>query len=604
MKQVDWCVRLLLAVAVVTVLALAFPEVSAATFMAGTQSTATVQAAADWTPPTVAVVNPGSAVKGTTTIAVTATDAETGIASVTLEQLAPGASGWVAICTDTTAPYSCAWNTIPLVDGSYSLRARATDNAGYESTAASVRTTVANNLLVVLATPGDAVRGAVPLITTVYNAGQLAPTVRVEYAAADTTNWKAICTGLTSPYACTWNTTTLAAGDYDLRSVLTAGSTSTASAIVQSVTVDNAAPSVTMLDPGTPLSGTKTFSATATDATSGVSQVVIQYSLNGSSSWTDLCRSTEEPWTCQVATSVLPDGAYSFRAVATDVAGNVSTSAATVNRVVDNTISSVTLDVPASLAGTVTVGATASSTAGVASVRIQFAASGTNTWSDLCTDTTSPYACTWDTASVPDGLYDLRAVMVDRQGGTTTSPTVGSQRVDNAPLRGVDVQSTNGGATIGKAESGDTVTFTYSSQIDLGKISAGWNGAATTVTARFRDGAVVGRTATDDTLDVLSAAAAVNLGSVNLRRDYIKSGKSASFTATITAGTVTTSTGVVRTTVTLRLGAVTGSGNSALRTTTATGAMVWTPSAIVTDLQGRPCSTTPVTETGNADGDL
>ena len=65
------------------------------------------------------------------------------------------------MCTDTTAPYSCAWDTSALADGQYSLRARATDRAGYETTSDVARTTVANKLLVVLTSPGDSVRGTV-----------------------------------------------------------------------------------------------------------------------------------------------------------------------------------------------------------------------------------------------------------------------------------------------------------------------------------------------------------------------------------------------------------------------------------------------------------
>ena len=591
--------QLLLLAVVAVVLTVGFPGFSSATFTASSQATATVQAAVDWTPPTVSVVSPGTAVKGTPTIAMTATDAETGIASVTLERFAPGASDWAIVCTDTTSPYSCAWNTSAVADGQYSLRARATDNAGYESTSDSVRTTVANNVLVVLASPGDVVRGTVPLATSVYNA-TVTHTVRVDYAPTGTTGWKTICTGLSSPYACSWNTSALAPGDYDLRSVLTAGSTTTVSALVEAVTVDNAGPSVTMLDPGSPLSGTRTFAATATDADSGVARVVIQHLRSGTSTWLDLCTIADEPFSCRVATSTLLDGTYSFRAVATDLAGNSTTSGAVTNRLVDNTVSSISVDVPSPLNGTVTVSATASSTAGVASVRLQVAPAGSSTWSDLCTTTSSPHDCRWDTTQVADGLYDVRGILVDGKGQSTTSTVVGSQLVDNAPLRGIDVQSTNGGATAGRPDAGDTLTVTYSSQVDLAKVSAGWTGAAKAVTVRFRDGVAVGRTGTDDTLDVTS----VNLGSVNLRRDYVKSGKSASFSATMSAGSVTTSSGVIRTTITLRLGAVTGSGNSALKTTTANGAMIWTPSALATDLQGQPCSTTPVTETGTSDRDL
>lgn len=420
--------HLLVVLTLAGMVALAFPTFSSASFTARTQATATVRAASDWTPPTVAVVSPGSTVKDVPTIAVSATDGESGVASVTLEQLPPGGSDWTPVCTDTVAPYTCAWDTRALADGLHSLRARATDVAGYEAVSEVVRTTVANKLLVVLASPGDAVRGTVPLTTTVYNAGSLVHTVRLEYATTGTTSWKTICTGLTSPYPCNWTTSSVASGEYDLRAVLTAGATTTYSAVVDAVMVDNIAPTVAMIDPGTPLSGTRSFSATATDANSGVVRVAIQYALNGTSSWQELCASTEEPWGCRINTSTLADGAYSFRALATDAAGNATTSAAVGARTVDNTIASLTIDVPASLTGTVTVGATANSTAGVASVRFQVAPTGTTTWTDLCTDSAAPWACTWNTTSVADGFYDLRGVMTDGQGARLlVRPTSGGQ---------------------------------------------------------------------------------------------------------------------------------------------------------------------------------
>ncbi|CAM3523445.1 Ig-like domain-containing protein [Nocardioides dubius] len=575
------------------------PQLSSAAYVATTTATAQVTAAADWTPPTVSLISPASTVKETVTVSATAADGETGVRDVVVEYLAPGASTWTAICTDTTAPYSCAWDTKVLGDGPYSLRARATDLAGYETTSAVVGTTVANKLYIELASPGDAVRGSVPLSVSVQNAGSLSHTVRVEYATSGSTSWKTICTNLSSPYACTWNTTTLVAGDYDLRAVLVSGSTSTYSAVVEAVTVDNLAPVVTMSDPGSPLSGMRTFSTTATDTGSGVEQVVIQYAPASTGTYRELCTITAEPWSCKVSTATLADGTYSFRAIATDAAGNAATSLAVGNRVVDNSVSSVSVEVPAQLTGTVTVGATASASAGVASVRFQYATSGGSAWTDLCTDTSSPYSCSWNTTTVADGLYDLRAILTDTAGRTITSAVESGARVDNSPLRGVDVQTANGGATAGRADAGDTITFTYSSQIDTTRVVSGWTGAARSATVRLRDGGVLLRSGKEDALDVLASGSTVNLGAINLKQDYVKSLGTVQFNATMTAGTVVVG-GVTRSTVTLRLDSV-ASGSTRLRTVSAAAAMIWTPSASVTDLQGRACSTAAVTETGTTD---
>ncbi|MFS3127836.1 Ig-like domain-containing protein [Nocardioides sp. Bht2] len=574
-------------------------QFSSATYVASSSATAQITAASDWTPPTVSVVNPGSIVKETASLTVNAADGESGIRDVVVEYLAPSASTWTAICTDTTAPYSCAWDTKVLGDGVYSLRARATDRAGYETISEVVRTSVANKLYIELASPGDVVRGSVPLTATVQNVGSLSHTVRIEYTPSGTTAWKSICTNLSSPYTCAWNTTGVAAGDYDLRAVLVTGSTSTYSALIEEVTVDNAAPVVSMVDPGSPLSGSRTFAATASDAQSGLDKVVIQYVPAAGGAYRDLCTITAEPWNCRVATTTLADGTYSFRAVATDLAGNSATSAAIPNRVVDNSVASVSVDLPAALTGTVTIGATASASAGIASVRIQYATSGSGTWRDLCTDTSSPYSCSWNTTSVTDGAYDLRAILTDTANRTTTS-AVETGLVDNSPLRGIDVQTANGGGTAGRADAGDTVTLTYSTQIDTTKVIAGWTGAGRSVTVRLRDGGLLLKTGKDDTLDVLASGATVNLGSINLKQDYVKGLGTTQVNATMTAGTSVGANGLVRSTITLRLDSV-ASGSNRLRTVSTAAAMIWTPSASVTDLQGRACSTAAVTETGASD---
>ncbi|GGD22375.1 Ig-like domain-containing protein [Nocardioides daphniae] len=593
----------LVAAAALTVLAVNGPTTSGATFTSTSSATGQVTAAADWTAPTVAVTSPGSTVKDVATIAVEATDAESGVAQVTLEQLAPGTDSWVTICTDTSAPFSCSWDTRTLADGTYSLRARALDRAGLEATSTEVRTTVANKLFVTLDAPGDDVRGTVALTTTVHSAGSLTHTVRLEYAAADSTTWRTICSGLKSPYACSWNTTSVTSGDYELRAVVvdSLGRTVATSAVVE-VTVDNVAPSVAMVDPGSPLSGTRTFSATASDAHSGLELVTIQYAATGTSTWRDLCAPTQEPWSCRVATSTLADGSYSFRAVATDNAGNTTTSAAVTQRLVDNTVSSVSVDGPDFMTGTVTVTAAASSTAGVARVRLQYAPDGSSTWTDLCTDTAAPWSCAWDTKTVANGTYSLRAVMVDGQGRSLTSAVDPGHRVDNSPLRGLDVQTANGGYAAGKADSGDTVTFTYSGVVAPGSLMAGWDGSARNVTVRLRDGGLLKLGKTDDTLDVQTPnGGTVHLGQVNLKGDYVRSGRTATYGSTMTATTQTLTDGTQRTVVTLRLGSVTWYQLTNPRTVKTTGTMAWTPSATALDTLGRPCSTAVVNESGAAD---
>lgn len=597
----------LVALALVAGLAVfGLPTPSGASYVATTRNAvSTVSAAADWTPPTVALRNPGSPVKDVVTLTADATDGESGVASVAIQYYAPGGTGWVTICTATATPYSCSWSTKAGADGTYSLRAIATDKAGYSTTSDVVQTTVANNLLVQLADPGDIVKGNVPLTATLYNTGGVTYTVAIQYAPTGTTSWKNLCTNLASPYTCTWNTAGTAftqGASYDLRAVATAGGTSTTSATVVDVLVDNIGPATTMQDPGSPLRGTVTLTATASDAESGVAQVQIQYQLSGTTTWTTACTLSIDPYTCRFDTTQVKDGTYAFRSVATDAAGNVTNSAVVGSRTVDNTVSSVSMEDPgAYLSGTVSLTATASSTAGVTSVRIDRAPSGTTTWTAVCTDTTSPYSCSWDTTTVADGLYDFRAVLVDGKGTTTTSSTVTGRRVDNSPVRAYDVQATNGGASAGKLDAGDVLRLTYTDQVNLATVSAGWTGTSVPVTVRLRDGGLLGLTSKDDTVDVLRSGAAVNLGSVDLKQDFVKGGKTVQFNATMVAGTTTVNGNTV-TVVTLTLGSV--ASGSGLRTVTGSSTMVWTPSATVVDLSGRACSTTPASELGTLDRDF
>jgi len=95
--------------------------------------------AADTTPPTVSVSAPagGATVAGSTTISADATDAG-GVNHV--DFLVDGA----VVATDATAPYSTAWDTTTVADGSHAITARAVDNATNQATSAPVTVTVGN----------------------------------------------------------------------------------------------------------------------------------------------------------------------------------------------------------------------------------------------------------------------------------------------------------------------------------------------------------------------------------------------------------------------------------------------------------------------------
>jgi hypothetical protein len=91
----------------------------------------------DATAPNVALADPGSPVRGTVTLNPSANDGSgSGVASLIVQRSPAGAGSWTTIGT--------SWNTTALANGSYDLRARATDNAGNVANS-SVRTVTVDN---------------------------------------------------------------------------------------------------------------------------------------------------------------------------------------------------------------------------------------------------------------------------------------------------------------------------------------------------------------------------------------------------------------------------------------------------------------------------
>jgi hypothetical protein len=103
--------------------------------------TFSVATPADSTPPTVTMTSPsnGTTVSATVTVSATATD---NVGVVGVQFLLNGAT---LGAEDTTAPYSVAWNTTAVANGTYSLSARARDAATNQMTATSINVTVNNS---------------------------------------------------------------------------------------------------------------------------------------------------------------------------------------------------------------------------------------------------------------------------------------------------------------------------------------------------------------------------------------------------------------------------------------------------------------------------
>ena len=560
-----------------------------------TNSTTVANRRVDNTAPSATMTNPGSPITGTKSFDGTASDSGSGVASLKFQVSPIGAGTWSDMCSDTTSPYACSYDTTGLSDGQYDFRSLATDNAGNTANSTVYSGAIVDNTApaVSVTDPGQNLKGTVTVDATAGDgAGSGVLNVRIQRSPAGAGTWTDICTDTTSPYQCSWNTTGVTDGLYDLRAIATDNvSLSTTSSTVANRRVDNAAPTATMNDPGAYLAGTTVaLTASATDGGSGVASVKIQRSPAGAGTWTDVCTDTTSPYSCTFDSTAVTDGLYDLRAISTDNATNSTTSSTVTNRRVDNTAPTAGLTDPGSpLRATVTLNATGTDGgSGVANVTIQRSPTGAGTWTDICTDTSSPYSCSWNTTGVSDGGYDLRAVTTDNAGNATNSSTVVNRVVDNTAPAASNIQTTNGGATAGRPEAGDTVTFTYTEQLLTTSILAGWNGTSTAVTVR------INQNGANDRLEIWNAANTARLPLTNtfvtLNGNYAQS--SSTFNGTMVQSGAN---------ITITLGALTG---GTVRTETTAGAMSWPSATTPTDIAGNACTGNTVSEGGASDVDF
>ena len=402
-------------------------------------SAETTLVTADGVAPTaVSITNPGSPLSGTVTLNGAATDALSGVASVAFQYKTSAGALWTTACTDLATPFNCSFNTTSVADGSYDFRVIATDNAGNSTTSAAVTARIVDNTGptgVTITAPPAIVTGTITINAgTPTDAGSGVQSVAIQRSPAGAGSWTTICTDPTPAYSCSFNSTAVADGLYDFRALATdnVGNT-TASAASTNRRVDNTVPTIVPINPGTWVSGVITLGGTASDgAGSGVTSIVLEGREIGGA-WVTLATGTNSV-SITYDTAGLADGDYEVRLIATDAAGFSSTSLVSpIN--VDNTApnTATVTDPGANLGGTVTVNATAADAfSGVASVQIQRRSpAGTGPWTTICTDTVAPWSCAWDTTLVAEGFHDLRAIVTDNAGNSTTSATVTNRRVDN-----------------------------------------------------------------------------------------------------------------------------------------------------------------------------
>jgi len=325
---------------------------------------------------------------------------------------------WAAVTSpDTLASGKCAQYRYSVADNAGNVALATSANESKSDTAAPTST---------LTDPGANLRQTITLSASASDTdGSGINAVAFQRRPAGGGSWTTIGTDGTSPYSLSFDTTTVADGLYDFRSVAadTAGNAEASPAVVANRRIDNTAPSATMLSPGNPVGGPVTLTSSSSDAGgSGIATVAYEVAPHSGSFNTQ-----SSSWD----TTLVSDGLYDLRVIATDVAGNPTTSTAVTTRV-DNTPPALTFSAPAGgtvVSGTVNLVAGATD-ASPASPPVTFAYK-------LHSDPPSAYAATgaaWNTTALPggDGLYDLRARATDDASNTTSVENT-SIRVDNAP---------------------------------------------------------------------------------------------------------------------------------------------------------------------------
>jgi hypothetical protein len=402
----------------------------------------------DTTPPAVTVTAPasGAAIAGTTTLSATATD-NVGVVGVQFK-----VDGSNVAAEDTSAPYSVPWNTSSAAAGVHTVVAVARDAAGNVTTSAGVAVTVDNVAPAIAMTAPAAGSTVTGTIGVSANASDNLGVAGVQFRL-DGANLGAEDTS--APYSTSWNTTGASGGSHTLTAVArdAAGNLTASGAVV--VTVDNTGPTVALTAPqnGTTVNRSVTVTATASDS-GGV--VGVQFKLDGVNLGAE---DTAAPYSVDWDTTGAANGSHTLTATARDAAGNRTTSGA-VAVTVDNMPLTATITAPqngATIAGTVTVTASASGSGGIAGV--QFKLDGANFGPE---DTAAPYAVAWNTTTATNGSHSLSAVARDGTGNTATAPAV-TVTVNNSTETVVRVEDSS-------------PSITYAGSWALGNSAKPWSG--------------------------------------------------------------------------------------------------------------------------------
>ncbi len=296
------------------------------------------------------------------------------------------------------------------------------------------------------------------LVTLTANASSTVGVASVQFQI-DGVNLGLPVTGAGPSYTTQWDTTKGTNGTHNITAIAAdvVGQQTPSAAVA--VTVANPPPVVGITSPtGGTLSATVPIQVTAASSV-GIASIQIQ--LDG----TNLGSPLPGPGTSfsmQWSTGTTNDGVHSLTAIATDVLGQITTSAAVSVSVANGAppVVNITSPTGGTQTGTVTVTATASSSAGITSV--QFKLDGTNLGAPATG--AGPYSTSWATTSTINGPHTLTATATDSLSRSTTSAGIAVTVSNPAPTVSVTAPAAN--ATVS-----GTVTLTASASSTIGLAS-------------------------------------------------------------------------------------------------------------------------------------
>ncbi|HEX8706129.1 MAG TPA: Ig-like domain-containing protein, partial [Myxococcaceae bacterium] len=377
----------------------------------GTSPNLSVTVNNDQIAPTVAFSAPaaGATVAGTVTATAAATDNQ-GVTRVEFYE------GTTFLGADTSSPYTWSWNTRTGSNGSRTLTARAYD-ASENFASAEVTVTADNDFTlptVTLTAPaeGVTVSGTLSFAATASDDRAL---TKVAFFVGNTQ----VGVDTAPSYTFSYNTRNLPNGAHVLtaRAYDAAGNVGTSAPVNVTFENDYTPPAVAITAPaeGNTLTGTVVLTAAASDDRA---MGRVAFFVGTTQVGTD----STAPYSVSYNTRSLPNGAKVLSAKAYDAAGNMSTSAS-VNVTFDNEFipPTVALTAPAegdTLTGTVVLTATASDEAGIS--KVVFFVGPTQ----IGTDTTEPFALSYNTRGLTNGAKVLTAKAYDSLGNVGTSAPV------------------------------------------------------------------------------------------------------------------------------------------------------------------------------------